>query len=139
MAAEPERRPTTGLQVIVVTPEKAVLDTSAEMVVLPLFDGEYGVLAKHAPLIGRLAPGELRVKHAGAVQRYFVDGGFAQVRNNVVTILTARALPAENVTATAADAALTEAEKLTPTTAGQREAKSRALERGRAMMKVAKK
>ena len=44
------------------TPEKAVLDQIAEMVVLPMFDGELGVLPGTAPIIGRLGAGELRLK-----------------------------------------------------------------------------
>src|SRR5215213_35107 len=102
------------LQVVVVTPEKAVLDAPADFVALPMYDGELGVLPGRAPLIGRLGFGELRLQvpdghvsvgHSGAtgelklqpgerVVRYFVDGGFAQVRSDVVTVLTPRAVPA---------------------------------------------
>jgi F-type H+-transporting ATPase subunit beta len=45
---------------VVVTPEKAVLDKTAEMVVVPMFDGELGVLQGRAPIIGRLGAGELQ-------------------------------------------------------------------------------
>ncbi len=50
-----------------------------------------------APMIGRLGYGELRTKTGLAEHRYFVDGGFVQVRDNVVTVLTSRALPAEAI------------------------------------------
>ena len=53
-------------------------------------DGELGVLFNHAPLIGKLGKGELRITHNGAVQKMKVDGGFAQIRSNVVNILTTR-------------------------------------------------
>src|SRR3954470_21264340 len=91
---------------VVVTPERAVLDERVDFVSLPLYDGELGVLPGRAPLIGRLGYGELRTRRGGATKRFFVDGGFAQVRDNVVTVLTARAVPAERIDQTAAGQAL---------------------------------
>ena len=78
---------------IIVTPERAVLDETAEMVILPMFDGELGVLPGRAPIIGRLGAGELRLKTGDASKRCFVEAGFVQVRSNVVTVLTANARP----------------------------------------------
>src|SRR5947207_4986854 len=89
----------TKLQCVVVTPERAVLDEAVDFVALPMYDGELGVLPGRAPLIGRLGYGELRLRHGEATRRYFVDGGFAQVRDDVVTVLTARALRAEEIDA----------------------------------------
>ena len=82
---------TTGksLRVVVVTPERAVLDESAELVTLPMYDGEHGILAGHAAFVGQLGPGELRIKSATGSKRYYIDGGFAQVAENVVNVLTA--------------------------------------------------
>jgi F-type H+-transporting ATPase subunit epsilon len=79
---------TKSLQVVVVTPEKAVLDEAADMVILPMFDGELGVLPRRAPLIGRLGKGTLRIKRGGATKTFTLAGGFAQVRADVVTVLT---------------------------------------------------
>ena len=79
------------LRCVIVTPERAVLDDPADFVVLPMIDGELGVLPQHAPLIGRLGSGELRITRAGVVQKWQVVGGFAQVRSNVITVLTSRA------------------------------------------------
>jgi F-type H+-transporting ATPase subunit epsilon len=91
------------IQCVVVTPERTLLDERDDFVALPLFDGELGVLPGRAPLIGRLGYGELRTRVDGKISRYFIDGGFAQVRDNVVTVLTSRAIPLidirpENVT-----------------------------------------
>src|SRR5262249_43760354 len=94
------------LQCTVVTPEKVVLDQVVDFVALPMYDGELGVLPGRAPLIGRLGPGELRTRRGNETQRYYVDGGFAQVRANVVTVLTPRAIPAKDVDANAARQAL---------------------------------
>jgi F-type H+-transporting ATPase subunit epsilon len=86
-----------NVQIVVVTPERTVLDAPVDFVSLPMYDGELGVLPGRAALIGRLGPGELRTRKGTVTQRYFVDGGFAQVRADVVTVLTARALKAEEI------------------------------------------
>ena len=91
-----------SLQCVVVTPEATIVDTSADFVASPLFDGEAGVAPGRAPLIGRLGYGELRVRSGGDTRRFFVDGGFVQVADNVVSVLTNRAVPAERLNATAA-------------------------------------
>jgi F-type H+-transporting ATPase subunit epsilon len=85
------------VQCVVVTPERTVLDATVDFVALPMFDGELGVLPGRAALIGRLGPGELRTKKGHDVKRFFVDGGFAQVRGNVVTVLTPRAMPGSEI------------------------------------------
>ncbi|HRF01800.1 MAG TPA: ATP synthase F1 subunit epsilon [Pirellulaceae bacterium] len=80
------------LRCIVVTPETTVVDVPADFVALPLYDGELGVAPGHSPMIGRLGHGELRVKGKNGPQAYYVDGGFVQVADNVVSVLTNRAL-----------------------------------------------
>jgi F-type H+-transporting ATPase subunit epsilon len=90
------------LQCIFVTPESTVVDTAADFVALPLFDGEAGVAPGRAPLIGRMGYGELRVRRGSETLRYYVDGGFVQVVDNVVSVLTNRAVPASALNASAA-------------------------------------
>ena len=92
-----------ALTCVVVTPESTVLETKADFVVLPLFDGEFGVDRHHSPMIGRLGYGELRIRTAGQLQRFYVDGGFVQVAGDVVSVLTDRALPAGEVDRAAAE------------------------------------
>ncbi len=89
----------SGSQLIcsVVTPEAAVLETTASFVALPLFDGEIGIAPGHSPLIGRLGYGELRVVQRDQTTRFYVDGGFVQVVDHRVAILTSRAIPAGNL------------------------------------------
>src|SRR5436190_5828424 len=103
--AHADRAPRT-LQCVVVTPERTVLDTTVDSVVLPMYDGELGVLPGRAALIGRLGPGELRTRRGPDTARFFVDGGFAQIHNNIVTVLTPRAMKAEEINAVAAEEAL---------------------------------
>ena len=97
------------LQCVIVTPESTVLDEAADFVALPLFDGEIGIAPSHSPLIGRLGYGELRLMNGGKPQRFYVDGGFVQVADNVVSVLTNHALPAASIDGKAAAEQLTEA------------------------------
>ncbi|MBY0526003.1 MAG: ATP synthase F1 subunit epsilon [Gemmataceae bacterium] len=125
--------PTRSLQCVVVTPERTVLDEKVEFVALPMADGELGVLPGRAPLIGRLGPGELRTKHDGQVKRLFVDGGFAQVRANVVTVLTPRAQKAEDINTQAARTTIA-----SPRAAGEtQDAKAKAQQRARIQLRIA--
>jgi F-type H+-transporting ATPase subunit epsilon len=85
------------LKCMIVTPERVVLDESVDFVAVPLFDGELGILADHSPMTGRLGYGELRTTHGGIKQSYYVEGGFVQVRSNVVSVLTPKAVPVKDI------------------------------------------
>lgn len=83
-------------QCSVVTPERAVLECEATFVALPAWDGEVGILRNRAPLLCRLGIGALRIETAGDKHVMFVDGGFAEMADNKLTILTSAArLPDE--------------------------------------------
>jgi F-type H+-transporting ATPase subunit epsilon len=128
-----------AVRVVVVTPERAWLDKLVEMVIVPMFDGELGVLPGRAPMIGRLGAGELRLKKGDAVERLYIEPGFVQVRSNVVTILTAKAMKASDVTPAVAEKASADAEALPVGTAVERANKSKARDRAQGMKKVAAK
>jgi F-type H+-transporting ATPase subunit epsilon len=85
------------MQCTVVTPEETVLDEPAEFVALPLYDGEIGIAPGHAPMLGRLGYGEMRVQHGAHTRRYYLDGGFVEVANDLVSVLTQRAVPADEL------------------------------------------
>ena len=109
----------SGVRCVIVTPEMTSLDTRARSVTLPLFDGQRGVARGHSPFIGRLGAGEVRITGeqggaADAVRRVFVEGGFVEVGHNAVTVITQRAIPAENIDLSQARA---EFEKIRGTTA----------------------
>lgn len=87
----------TQMHCVVVTPEATALEQAVDFVVLPLEDGEIGIARDHSPLIGRMGFGEMRLRVGGDVQRFYVDGGFAQVVENRVTVLTNRAVPADEI------------------------------------------
>jgi F-type H+-transporting ATPase subunit epsilon len=86
------------LQCTVVTPECTLYDQPAEFVALTLYDGEIGVSPGHAPLIGRLGNGEMRIRRDSQhTDRYYVEGGFVEVLGDVVSVLTQRAIPAAKI------------------------------------------
>lgn len=95
-----------SLQCVVVTPEKTELDAAADYVSLPMFDGELGIQANRAPMIGRLGFGVLRLTTAAGPERYYIDGGFAQVEDNVVNILTGKCIAVDLIKNDEAAAAL---------------------------------
>jgi F-type H+-transporting ATPase subunit epsilon len=87
-----------SIKCIIVTPEKTVLRQDATFIVLPLFDGECGILPNHAPLIARIGAGELRVTDPdGKLVQYYVEGGFVEVLDDTVALLTMYALPARDL------------------------------------------
>ena len=83
-----------------VMPEREVLATEADMVVVPGSEGDFGVLHGHAPLISTVRPGVLEVIQNNKVdKRFIVVGGFAEVTPERCTVLADEAMPFEDVTA----------------------------------------
>ena len=83
-----------------VMPERELLSTEADMVVVPGSEGDFGVLHGHAPLISTVRPGVLEVfQGSKAERRFLVVGGFAEVTPERCTVLADEAIPFESVTA----------------------------------------
>jgi F-type H+-transporting ATPase subunit epsilon len=125
------------IRCVVVTPEQAVLDEMADFASVPMYDGELGVLPGRSPLIGRLGAGEMRIQIGGATKRYFVDGGFLQIRNNVVTLLTEKAIPSESLNVLAAENELQTALSKPMKTAYEMTAAKKAQFAARAKLRIA--
>ena len=79
------------LKVSVVSPERTLFEGEAESVVAPAFDGEVGILTHHAPMLTLLGNGRLRVRAAGDERQFTVAGGFLEVADDRVRIVTERA------------------------------------------------
>ena len=127
------------LQVIIVTPEKTTFDQEAEFVALPLIDGEAGFLPGAAPMIGRLGAGELRIRNHGKEERFFVDGGFAQIEGGVLSILPGRSVPAAEVSLSDAEDSLKAALELPSDKPELNEVKQKAVAIARAQKRFAEK
>ena len=83
-----------------VMPERELVNTEADMVVVPGSEGDFGVLHGHAPLISTVRPGVLEVIQDNKVdKRFIVVGGFAEVTPERCTVLADEATPFEEVTA----------------------------------------
>ncbi len=100
--------------VTLISPEAQLLDTDAVSVQIPAADGMIGLLTHRSPLLTKLGIGVLRINPIdGKAQAFLISGGFAQMKDNQLTILTEEAIPASAVTRAYRDA---EAAKLTAAT-----------------------
>lgn len=95
-----------------ISPEQTMLDGHAWFVVLPAHDGQVGVAVDHAPLICKLGIGPLRIDTIEGHRCYFIDGGFARVRNNELVILASTAVPANQIDPAAARELLDQAQAM---------------------------
>lgn len=126
----------TFLQCVVVTPERTLIDSTVDFVAVPLHDGELGVAPGRTPLIGRLGYGELRTRVGSEVRRFFIDGGFVQIRDDVVTVLTNRAIKSTQIDAVAAARELAIAQGRKPSNEYEQNEKARAVSRARALVRL---
>lgn len=80
------------LNISVISPEAVLYEGTTDSIVAPAFDGQVGILTGHAPMMTLLGKGVLRLSEGGASERTFsVEGGFLQVADNVVRVVTERA------------------------------------------------
>lgn len=95
---------------VVVTPEEQAFDQTVTQAVVPAHDGLIGILSGRAPILLRIGVGPLRLDLPGGETRhYLIDGGIAQMKDNVLTILTDSATPATALDAESARAEYNEA------------------------------
>jgi len=121
----------------VVTPEETALETKAEFVAVSLYDGEIGIAPLHSPMIGRLGCGELRITSNNETQKYYIDGGFIQVADDMVAVLTNSVTAASAIDIEAARTQLEEAQGMAPASPEEFAARDKQLEEARAKLAVA--
>jgi F-type H+-transporting ATPase subunit epsilon len=78
------------MHVTVVSPERAVFDGAADAVIAPAYDGQVGILPRHAPFLTLLGTGVLTVRYGTASSRFQVLGGFLQVVGDAVRVVADR-------------------------------------------------
>lgn len=127
------------------TPTEKLIEGEMTYASVPAWDGLFGVLPQRAPMLARLGLGQLTLHNApyegspGGNQSFLIDGGFVKMADNCLTILAERAIPADEITLTDAEAELAEAEaRQVPADATDRAAQQTAIRRDilRAQMKV---
>jgi F-type H+-transporting ATPase subunit epsilon len=130
---------TKNLRIVLVTPETTLLDEPVEALRFPLFDGQIGILPGRAPLVGRLGFGELQITTAAGKKSYFIDGGFVQVKQGAVSLLTNRAQVADSLDPRQAEDELQKAQQEHPRTQAEFAEKERDLIRARRKLSLARK
>ncbi|HYB98338.1 MAG TPA: ATP synthase F1 subunit epsilon [Candidatus Limnocylindrales bacterium] len=95
----------------IVTPAAAIVDAEVSEVTAPGTEGEFGVLPLHVTFLGALAPGLLTYVEGGTRKRVVVDGGYAEVRDDVITILADSAELPSQIDAASARADVTRLEQ----------------------------
>lgn len=100
------------MHVDIVSAEQEIYSGTAEMMFAPLSTGEVGVLPRHAPLIARMKPGEVRVRTTNNEElQFYVSGGILEVQPHVVTVLADTAVRAKDLDEAAVLAAKQRAEE----------------------------
>ena len=79
------------LTVTVISPEAVLFEGETDSVVAPAYDGEVGILTGHAPMMTLLGKGTLRLGAGGGGRSFSIEGGFLQVVDNQVRVVTDRA------------------------------------------------
>ena len=74
----------------IISPEKSILKTETNIVVIPSYEGEMGILKDHIPLITFLRPGIIKIDD-NFEEKYFVEEGVVEFKNNNLLILTSTA------------------------------------------------
>jgi len=101
------------VHVDIVSAENEIFSGLAEMVFAPAELGEVGIAPRHAPLITKLLPGEVRVKVSDTeTQEYYVSGGILEVQPHLVTVLADTAIRATDIDEASALEAKAKAEEM---------------------------
>lgn len=122
-------------QCTLVTPQKQVLDEPLTYASIPAWDGQIGIAPGRAALLVKLGDGVLRLDFDGGKSRwFFLAGGFAQMKDNRLSLLTDEAVLADEIVREEVDKALEEATQLSAATLDQVEERRRRVSRARTLL-----
>jgi F-type H+-transporting ATPase subunit epsilon len=128
---------TMTIHVDIVSAEREIFSGLAEMVFAPAELGEVGISPRHAPLITRLNPGEVRVKvNDNESYPFFISGGLLEVQPHLVTILADTAIRAKDIDEAAALDAKAKAEEALADKSGKMDYATAEAELAQAVMKL---
>ena len=100
-----------ALTLEIVTPEARVYSDTVDSVVIPTIEGEIGVLPGHLPLLTQVDQGDIRAQKGGTVHHLAVEGGFAQIVGNKVSILAEHAIEESKIDPDAVEKAMARAQE----------------------------
>ena len=95
----------------IISPEKSILNTEANEVILPSYEGEMGILRDHIPLITFLRPGLIKVKNENE-KFFFIEEGTVEFKNNNLLILTSTAKAVSSIDQDYVDTLIKKSEKI---------------------------
>lgn len=125
-------------QCTLITPQAQVLDDQVVYASIPAHDGQLGVAHLRAPIVTKLADGPLRLDYpSGESKHYFIGGGFAQVKDDKLVLLTEEAIPADKLDVAQARADLADALSSSALSDEQVADRDRKVARARAMAHLA--
>ena len=133
----PEKR--KNLHLTIATPQAKIFDTGIFDATLPAHDGLVGIMMGHAPIVCKLNSGIMRFHETGQprVTTIFIEGGFFDVHENHITVLTPRVIRRNEITVEQARERLREAEGMLRDSATAVAEQTEALESARALLKFA--
>jgi F-type H+-transporting ATPase subunit epsilon len=125
------------IHVDIVSAEQEIYSGLAELVVAPAEEGDVGIAARHAPLLTRLKPGEVRVKvDDKETLPFYVSGGILEVQPHLVTVLADKAIRAKDIDEAAAKEARQRAEEMLADKSGKYDLAKAQAELVEAMMQL---
>lgn len=120
----------------VATPEGLLFDNTVNSVTLPAHDGQVGILSGHAPILVKLGAGLLSID-AATKATFFVAGGVAQMKDNVLTILSDEAVTPDKLDVESAKKELGELTATANSATSDYTSRSRRITRARAVLRTA--
>ena len=126
------------IRVVIVTPAEQAFEGEARYADVPAWDGQVGIQHLRAALLTKLGVGVLRLETEQGEKRFFIDGGYAQVKNDELTILTDEAIPGDRLDRGEVEAAMKSAKALKGDTPDAQAHKDREQQRARAMLTAVK-
>ena len=129
-----------AFQCVIVTPDQQAFDERITQAIVPAHDGQIGILTDRAPLLVKLGIGALQLDLASGQRRtLFIDGGIAQMKDNLLTIVTNEAIDPAEIDAETARAEYAEANAQVATDEKSQADRQHRLQRARVMQELARK
>ena len=95
----------------IISPDKSILKSNSEEVIIPSYEGQMGILKDHIPLITFLRPGLIIVKQDSGKKIFFVEDGTVEFANNNLLILTSTAKSVNSLEKNSIDAAIKDSQE----------------------------
>lgn len=121
----------------VATPDGLLFNNSANSALIPAHDGLIGILTGHAPLLVKLGSGLLTIDAGGTKTTYFVSGGVAQMKDDVLTVLSDEAVAPDKLDVESARKELGELSSAVASAGSDYTSRNRRMSRARAVLRVA--